>query len=38
MIFVQSEINQDKINKIYHQLEKKVSTEFIGWNIFNKNI
>lgn len=38
LLFIQSEINQDKINKIYLQLEEKVPKEFISWNIFNGNI
>lgn len=38
LLFTQSEINQDKINEIYLQLEKKVPKEFISWNLFNGSI
>jgi hypothetical protein len=38
LLFEKSETNQDKINKIYLQLEEKVPKEFISWNLFNSNI
>jgi hypothetical protein len=38
LLFTQNEINQDKINEIYLQLEEKVPKEFISWNLFNNNI
>jgi len=38
LLFEKNEINKDKINNIYLQLEEKVPKEFIGWNLFNDNI
>lgn len=38
LLFTQNEINQDKINEIYLQLEEKVSRDYISWNLFNNNI